>query len=187
MRSCTDRTSEISCGDVVDEILPQGSYWLVVDGTTKGPFGRYAVKLRIKDVTAQETACRAAPALSLGQTVTGTTAGAPDLFAESCAGREDGQASGDKVYRLTLAARTHLLLTLSTPNHDGVLAIRRACTDPPKARSLAASEAGCNNDGPDKTHSKLDRTLDAGTYYVVVDGHQGKNEGPFTLEARTVK
>jgi hypothetical protein len=187
MRSCTDRASEISCGGVVDEILTPGSYWLVVDGTTKGPFGRYTVQLRAKDVVAQEAACRAAPALTLGQTVTGTTAGAPDHFAESCAGREDAQASGDKVYRLTLAARTHVSFTLSTPNHDGVLAIRRACTDPPKAKSLAVNEVGCNNDSPDRTHSKLDRTLDAGTYYVVVDGHQGKNEGPFTLEAKAVK
>ena len=30
-------------------------------------------------------------------------------------------------------------------------------------------------------------TLDAGTYFVVVDGHQGKNEGVFTLESKVVK
>jgi hypothetical protein len=186
LRSCTDR-SEIACGPVVDEVLPPGSYWLVVDGTTKGPLGRYSLHLRAKDVTLQDNACRMAPALALGQTVTGTTAGGGDRFTESCAGREDSQASGDRVYKLSVASRTHVELRLSTPNHDGVLAIRRTCVDPPQMKSAKVAEVACNNDGPDTRHSKLDVTLDAGTYYVVVDGHQGKHEGAFTLEAKAVK
>ena len=162
-------------------------YSLAVDGTTKGPFGRYTFQLKGKDMTDQEAACRAPPSLVLGQTVTGTTAGAGDCFAESCAGREDMQASGDRVYKLVLASRTHLQLVLSTPGHDGVLAIRKSCVDPPQMKSLRTAEAACNNDGPDNRHSKIDATLDAGTYFVVVDGHQGKNEGVFTLESKVLK
>jgi hypothetical protein len=186
-RSCTDRASEIACAPTIDEVLSPGMYSLAVDGTAKGPFGRFEFQLKAKDVTLQESACRAPPPLVLGQTVKGTTAAAGDGFTESCAGREEMQASSDRVYKLTLAARTHLQLVLSTPAHDGVLAIRKTCVDPPQLKSLRTVEVGCNNDGPDNRHSKIDTTLDAGTYFVVVDGHQGKNEGPFTLEARVVK
>ncbi len=186
-RSCTDRSSEIACGSSIDEVLEPGVYWLAVDGTAKAPFGRYAFQLKARDQSLQESACRAPPPLVLGRTVTGTTAGASDHFATSCAGREDGQASGDRVYKLTIAKRTRVQLLLSTPGHDGVLAIRRTCVDPPHLKSLRSVEVACNNDGPDNRHSKLDVTLDPGTYFVVVDGHLAKNEGPFTLEARAVK
>jgi hypothetical protein len=186
-RSCTDRSSELACASSLDEVLPPGVYALAVDGTAKGPFGRYTFELKAKDVSLQDTACRTPPPLVLGHSVTGTTVGAQDRFTESCAGREDMQASGDRVYKLTLAARTHVLLTLSTPGHDGVLAIRKTCIDPPQMKSVRTAEAACNNDNPDNRHSKIDTTLDAGTYYVVVDGHQGKNEGAFVLESKVVK
>jgi hypothetical protein len=186
-KSCTDRSTEIACAATLDEVLAPGSYWLAIDGATKGPFGRYTFQLKGKDVSAQEAACKAPPTITLGQTITGTTVGAGDRFLESCAGREDAQASADRVYKLTLGAKTHLQLLLSTPNHDGVLAIRKSCIDPPQMKSLRSAEAACNNDGPDNRHSKIDATLDAGTYFVVVDGHQGKNEGSFTLESKVVK
>lgn len=187
LKNCTDRASEVACNHQLEEVLPAGTYWLAVDGTQKGPFGKYAFQLRAKDVSAQEAACKAAPALALGQTVTGTTAGAGDRFTVSCGGRFDAQQSGDRVFRLALPTRQHVQLNLTTPNHDGVLAVRRACQDPPQMKSVRDMEAACNNDSGNTQHSKIDTTLDAGTYYVVVDGHQGKNEGTFTLEAKALK
>lgn len=186
-RSCTDRATELACGTTLDEVLSPGVYSLAVDGTTKGAFGRYTFELKAKDVTLQEAACRAPPPLALGQTVTGTTVGAGDRFTASCAGGEDLQASGDRVYKLTIASRTRVELALSTPSHDGVLALRTTCLDPPRMSSARGVEVACNNDAPDNRHSKIVTTLDAGTYFVVVDGHQGKHEGPFTLTARAVK
>jgi hypothetical protein len=186
-KSCTDRSTEIACGPILDEVLAPGPYWLAIDGTAKGPFGRYAFQLKARDVTAQEAACRAPPPLVLGQTITGTTVGAGDRFQTSCGGREEMQQSGDRVYKLTLSARTHVQLLLSTPNHEGALAIRRTCIDPPQMKSARVAEVACNKDSPDKRHAKIDTTLDAGTYFVVVDGQQVKNEGTFTLDARVVK
>ncbi|MBX3212663.1 MAG: hypothetical protein KF850_11565 [Labilithrix sp.] len=186
-RSCTDRATELACGTTLDEVLPPGVYSLAVDGTTEGPFGRYTFDLRAKDLTLQEAACRVPAPLALGQTVTGTTAGAGDRFTASCAGREELQASGDRVYKLTIASRTRVELALSTPNHDGALALRTTCLDPPRMVTTRGIEVACNNDAPDNRHSKIVTTLDAGTYFVVVDGHQGKHEGPFTLSARVVK
>jgi hypothetical protein len=42
----------------------------------------------------------------------------------------------------------------------------------------------CNDDAGDAEHSRLDLTLDPGTYYVFVDGYGvGGESGSFTLRA----
>lgn len=187
LRSCADRSSEIACNNVVDEMLSPGVYFLAVDGKTKDNLGRFTVQYSARDVSAQEAACRAPAALLNGQTIQATTAGQGDKFSTSCAGREDGQASSDKVFKITLTQREKVRLTLTTPNWDGVLAIRKSCMDPPRATNIRNNEAGCNNDFQDSHHSKIEATLDPGTYFVVVDGHQAKNEGAFTLEYKTFK
>lgn len=187
-KTCTDRASEIACKNALDEILSPGTYFLAVDGRTeKAPFGRFALRLRARDVSLQDAACKAPGTIVLGGTVRGTTAGLADRFSASCGGRLESQASGDRVYQLHVPTRQHIQLVLTTPNHDGLLALRRSCLDPPNMKSPREVEVSCNNDSPDNRHSKIDTTVDAGTYYVVVDGHQGKNEGDFTLEARTIK
>jgi len=73
---------------------------------------------------------------------------------------------------------------LATPTYDGVLSLRRACVDVGSA--ARANEMRCNNDAGDTHHSRIDMTLEAGTFYVVVDGHGQGEEGPFTLEYKTV-
>lgn len=187
LRSCADRSSEIACSNVIDEMLNPGVYFLAVDGKTKDAMGRYTFQLTARDVTAQETACRAPGTLVDGQTIQGTTAGQGDKFSTSCAGPEDRQGSADRVYKITLAQKLRVKLQLSTPSWDGVLALRKACIDPPRATNLRANEAGCNNDFQDSHHSKIETTLDPGTYFVIVDGHQARNEGAFTLEYKTSK
>jgi hypothetical protein len=187
-RSCTDRASELACGPVIDEMLAPGLYYLAVDGATAGELGRFSFDFLARDVSGQESACKSAPTLALGKTITGTTAGAGDRFTVSCAGREDAQASADRIYKIVLPERSRIRLTLSTPAWDGVLAIRKSCIDP--AVSIGAgtnNEAACNNDFQDAHHSKVEATLDAGTYWVVVDGHAGKNEGAFTLDYALAK
>lgn len=186
-KSCTDRTSEIACKSTIDEMLGPGTYYLAVDGAEKAPFGRFTFRLRARDISLQDAACKAPGTIALGQTVQGTTAGAPDRFNASCGGRLDGQASGDRVYRLVVPTRQRIQLLLTTPGFDGVLTLRKTCLDPAGMKSPREAEVQCNNDSPDTRHSKIDTTVDAGTYYVVVDGHQGKNEGPFTLEAKAIR
>jgi hypothetical protein len=187
LRNCTDKTSEAACSANIDEVLGPGTYWLAVDGAHREGLGRYTFSVAARDVTAQEAACKGPPQLAPGQKVTGTTVGAGDKFTTSCGGREDAQSSPDRVFKLVLAEKTKIQLLLSTPNHDGVLAIRKSCLDPPQMRGVRSAEAGCNNDSPDNRHSKIETTLDAGTYFVVVDGHTSKNEGTFTLEYKTLK
>jgi hypothetical protein len=185
-KTCGDRGSEIACSANVDEMLGPGIYSLAVDGAAEEGLGRYAFAFAARDVSAQENACKAPPVILPGSKTTGTTVGAGDKFMASCAGREDVQASADRVYRFDLKQRTHVQFLLSTPNHDGVLVLRRSCLDPPHQRAPRAAEINCNNDYQDNRHSRLEGTLDPGTYFVVVEGHQSKNEGPFTLEYKVV-
>lgn len=182
LRDCTDRKSELACSGAIDEVLAPGTYYLIVDGAREEPFGRFTFSVQARDTSAQEAACRAPQLLASGQKINGTTTGGGDKFTTSCAGREDQQASPDRVYRIQLAARSKVRLSLSTPTWDGVLALRRACLDPPQMRGARAIEAACNNDDRDNRHAKIETTLDPGAYFVVVDGHAAKNEGAFTLE-----
>ncbi len=181
-RSCTDRAAELACGRVIDEMLAPGVYYLVVDGATAGELGRFALDFLARDVSGQESACKSAPALTLGHTVSGSTSGAGDRFDASCAGRQDAQASSDRVYKIVLAERSRIRLLLSTPAWDGVLVVRKSCMDPAISKVSTSNEVACNNDFQDAHHAKIEATLDAGSYWVVVDGHAGKNEGAFTLE-----
>jgi hypothetical protein len=184
--SCTDRKSELACTATLDDVFSPGSYYLGVDGKKPDAFGRFAFSFDVRDVSAQEAACRAAPRLAPGQTVQGTTKGAGNKFAASCAGREDAQMSGDRMYELVLPVKSRVELLLTTPTWDGVLALRRSCLTPPNANSVRAAEIACNNDFQDSRHARIETTLEAGTYYVLVDGHQGTHEGPFTLAYRIV-
>jgi hypothetical protein len=187
LRSCVDRSTEIACTETLDDVFAPGVYYLAVDGKTRDSFGRFSFSLQVRDVSAREVACRSATTLVDGHTVHGSTSSTEDKFAVSCAGREEAQASGDRVYKLVLPSKARIRLLLSTPGWDGVLAVRKACLDPANARSLRAGEVACNNDADDTQHSRIETTLDAGTYFVLVDGHQGKNEGAYTLEYRVLR
>jgi hypothetical protein len=184
-RACGDRAGEVACGASVDQVLVPGTYWLAVDGVAPKELGRYAFEARLRDVAAQEAACKTAPLLRPGTMVNGATDGAGDKFSTSCGGREDTQSNPDRVYRLELSARAHVSLTLTTPSWDGVLVLRRGCVD--GAPGGAGGEVRCNNDFEDTHHAKIDMPLDAGTYYVVVDGHATGNAGSFSLEYKIVK
>jgi hypothetical protein len=186
LRTCADRASELACGVNVDEVLAPGTYFLAVDGVREGSMGRFTFDFHVREVASQEGACRAAPLLVAGQTVTGSTAGAGDKFTTSCGGREDTQTSPDRAYRLVLTKRTHLRLTLATPAWDGVLAIRKTCLETPGPTGVRTAEAACNNDSDDTHHARIDTTLDAGSYVVIVDGHASGNEGAFTLDYKTL-
>jgi hypothetical protein len=187
MRTCGDRATEAACDAAIDELVQPGTYYLAVDGARADALGRFTFDWRVREVARQEGACRTAPSLIEGQTVTGSTIGAGDKFMTSCGGREDLQTSPDRLYRLVLAKRTHVRLTLATPTWDGVLVIRKSCLEPSGSGGARAAEAACNNDADDTHHARIDATLEPGTYFVQVDGHASGNEGTFTLDYRTVR
>jgi hypothetical protein len=184
---CADRSSEIACGRSVDETLAAGTYYLAVDGDSPDAFGAYVFEWSARDLAAQDAACAALPALVLDQAVSGTTAGASNKFAPSCGGAGGGSA-GDRVYKLNVPMRGHLRLSLSTPSFTGVLALRSSCLDSGASVPPRPLEMACNAGGDDAHQAHLESNVEAGTYYVVVDGKssgQGSSgaEGAYTLTA----
>ncbi len=179
-RACGDKSAEIACAARIDEALAPGVYFLAVDGATAGSFGRFTLDVRARDIGAQESACKNPTTLVAGKTLSASTASAGDKFTTTCGGREDAPGTSDRVYRVVLAQKSRVQILLATPTWDGVVALRRSCVD--LAASPRSSELRCNNDSGDSHHSKIDMTLDPGTYFVVVDGHSAGDEGAFTLE-----
>ena len=113
------------------------------------------------------------------RSISDSTAGAPDTFVSpGCGGSVAYQASGDKVYQFTLKERSHVNVQLKPGSfYNTVLSLRSDCADPTRGEIVCVSYY----------QKTIDRDLDAGTYYVVVDGYGPKSEGAFTIELTTKK
>ena len=158
----------------IDQVLAPGTYFLVVDGARAGAFGSVSAEVQLDDLAALDRTCHQAPLLTPGHTISGNTSPSTDRFQASCAG---GAASADDVYRIQLARRSTVRITLEA-SYDGALYLRRDCTD-------QTTELACNDDSTDNHHSYIEATLDRGTYYVVVDGFRTGNVGTYTLSMQT--
>ncbi|MBX3248733.1 MAG: hypothetical protein KF901_16265 [Myxococcales bacterium] len=183
-RTCGDASSEVACTAIASSdprlasstlttMLAPGRYSLVFDGARPDTFGSAEVEVRLTDLAALERVCQRAPLLQPGRTVNGNTTNGTDDFQASCAG---GAASNDVVYRLRVPRRSVVRVDLSS-DYDGALHLRRDCTDP-------ATEIACNDDHEDNRHSRIETTLDAGTYYVVVDGFRTGSVGAYSLQVQ---
>ncbi len=177
---CGDRGTEIACGRSVREVLLPGTYFLEVDGTSPDAFGRFTLKWTVRDVTTQAAACAAAPLLVPGRAATGTTAGAGDRFGTPCGTSDSGANGPDRVFKLVLARRGAVRLSL-TAAFDSVVALRKACSEPSDG---PAPDLACESETDGNHHTTLTRTLEGGTYWVVVDGQSSNDQGPFTLDYR---
>lgn len=114
--------------------------------------------------------CERAPELSEATPVQGTTVQSEDHFHASCA---RSALSGDRVYRFEVPRRARVSLRVEA-DYDAALYVRRACDD-------EVTEVACNDDSSDTRHAALDLTLDAGTWFVFVDGFDLEAAGRFTL------
>lgn len=158
----------------LETVVEPGDYVLVIDGADVENFGSVEVRMQLTDLAAVERMCREAPALTAGRDVSGNTTGRTNTFEATCA---RGAASPDQVYRLVLRRRSFVTVRMESQGWDGALHIRRGdCTD-------SSTEVQCNDDFGDTTHSMLEGNFDAGTYFVVVDGYDASNAGPYRIRA----
>ncbi|MDP9148670.1 MAG: PPC domain-containing protein, partial [Myxococcota bacterium] len=112
--------------------------------------------------------CRAPIPITQG-TFTGSTTHGDHENTGSC-GPSD---SRELVYELDVPERQRVTIEVEA-RFDSVLYVRKDdCTD-------ASAEVDCSDDSPDRTHSKIERVLEPGKYYVFVDGY-GQDEGPFKM------
>jgi hypothetical protein len=179
---CGDRSSEVACGRTLDEVLAPGAYFLAVDGMTPDALGRFTVQWALRDVTGQASACSAATLLAPGRAVDSTTVGQGDKFASSCASSDATGGAGDRVFRFALAARSHVRIMVTAPTFEATVALRKVCGDVPGGPS---GELACESGADGSRKTIIERTLDPGTYWVVVDGQSATDQGAFTIEYLT--
>ncbi|WP_394849062.1 hypothetical protein LZC95_16620 [Pendulispora brunnea] len=176
-KNCSDVGTEFACSASIDRTVEPGVYYLIVDGDPTFGLGRFSFAFRMREVAGQENACRAPKLLGHGQTAKGTTAGGGDKFVASCAGSYDGQASPDAVYRIVVPSRGRVRLNLTATGFSPVLALRRSCLD----GGGGVPEVACNADAS-SNRAHIDTTLDAGTYFAVIDGQGRGSQGAYALE-----
>ncbi len=133
----------------------------------------------------------------VGETVTGTTRGAPSRHTGRCLGGGGGGGDGDdddgppqargapeRIYALTLDRRQLVTVAVEQGGgYDGAVYLRTGtCEDPG-----AEPENACNDDNPDTSHSLITVALEPGTHYIFVDGF-GTSRGTYsmTVTARDV-
>jgi hypothetical protein len=173
-RACGDRSSELSCGSIIDRQVDAGTYFLVVDGARADALGRFTFSYKVRDMAELETACARVPALPFGKTLTGATPGGGDKFSSACGARGLGQGSADRVYRFRVTRRMGVRLALDAQGFRGVISLRRNCADD-------ATELTCAQANDDAGHAQVQAVLDPGAYYAVVDGVGTRAEGPFQI------
>jgi hypothetical protein len=140
-------------------------YVRVTNSTVGGRPYRLTVRLRPPRPSNDE--CGGAIGLTNGLTLDGTTAGANDTTASGCG----GEGSPDVVYHFTLSAPRAVRIETEGAL-DTILSLRSSCGDP-------ATEVLCS-DVPGDTEV-LEAVLPAGTWYVWVDNHEGR-EGSFRIQ-----
>lgn len=172
--------NEVACNDDdqqvrrsrITQVMEPGDYYVVVDGFNDEAQGSFTLTASGQDVPSPDELCQQASALTLGQPIQGDTSREVDVFRASCAANTPG---GDRVFRFDLAQESRVQATLETPNHDGAVYIRRAC-------SQANSEIACNDDTDSQRQARVNTVLPAGPYYVYADGFSQGAGGPFTLQ-----
>jgi hypothetical protein len=187
-RRCGDRGSEIACARSIDEVLAAGTYFVGVDGVSPDAFGRFALAGTLQDLSAQAGACQGAPALVERSALSGSTDGSGDRFSTSCAGGDTGTTGPDRVYRMTLPAASTVRVTLKS-RFEAALALRKACAD--GAGGADVSELACEGSSGDMPGNErtttIERQLEAGSYWLVVDGQSPADRGSFRLDYRVLR
>jgi len=177
---CGDIGAEIACARTLDAIVSPGTYFIGVDGERADALGRFTLHWAMHDLASQADACARATTLSAGREVRGSTTASLDSFATECATSDGAAGAPDRVYRLVLPVRSKVRLTVKASTFRAALAVRSTCADTPGSPPpLVACES---SDDDDASRTVVERTLEAGAYWVVVDGQSPTERGDFRLE-----
>ncbi|MFK7999712.1 MAG: serine/threonine-protein kinase [Polyangiales bacterium] len=179
---CGAGNRELACNDdyasemnrsQISELLEPGTYFLSVDGFG-GESGPYTIVANGVEPS-QDEQCTGAPALTPDVDVHGSTEGRPNVFESTCVSEPSGP---DMAYRFDIAEPSRVRLRQHA-EEDGALHLRRDC-------ARAQSEVACNDDHGDSSRSVITEHLDAGAYWVISDGFDETDGGPYTLRAEVL-
>ncbi|WP_053234998.1 putative metal-binding motif-containing protein [Sandaracinus amylolyticus] len=180
--TCADGATQLRCarGTPVRmrlRDLAAGTYYVVVESFNAAP---YAITVTDSDpvtpvaVSGNETCASAFEIPATGGVFTGdTTAMLDDLQTRTSCG--DGARSTDAMFRLELTEARRVVANTGGSTFDTVLHVHRdSCAN--------TGELACDDDSGDGSSSLIDRRLDPGTYFLVVDGRGMVSRGQYTLE-----
>jgi hypothetical protein len=180
-RRCGDRAGELGCGPTLNEVLEPGSYFLGVDGQAPDSFGRFSLRWALRDLTDQRGECDRAPTLVEGRPLASTTAGSVDAFDTACAANGVAATGPDRAFKIVLARGGTLRVSVAAQAFDPEVELRTECVDPAAGR---LPELACEAPTASGQKAVLERAVEAGAYWVVVDGRSPKDQGGFTIEYR---
>ncbi len=167
------RSSEASPLRAVSYAVTPGEYRVVAESASGKPMSLEALLRPSKPATLVAFADECSTAVkipSTGGRFEGNTANQYADYDASC-DQGGGSAGGarDQVLRLDLEAERRVVFDMRGSDFDTLLSVRRGPDCPGTEVTLGCS-AGTRSD-----RSFLDLTLDAGTYYVLVDGFAGES------------
>jgi hypothetical protein len=167
------RSSESSPLRAVSYAVTPGDYRVVAESSTGKPMSVVALLRPSRAATLVAFADECASAVKIpesGGRFEGNTANQYADYDASCdqGGGEPGGAP-DQVLRLDLEAERRVILDMRGSDFDTLLSVRRGPDCPGTEVTL-----GCST-GKRTDRSFLDLTLEAGTYYVQIDGFDGKS------------
>jgi hypothetical protein len=177
-RACEDESTEVGCSDTGfgdDEatwagVLDAGAYWVFADGSDDASSGAFTIGAE----TAHEGAWKDGRGDSCGDPIAltapkgrieGDTFAATDDVTIHCA----APGAADVVYRFDLPHKSRIMARLVGDESSHALSLQHVCGD-------VSTEMRCG--------SIVDRSVDPGTYFLIVDGARPESLGRYAFVYR---
>lgn len=159
----------------IDRMLPAGTYYVIANSLRSGSTGDFQLRVSSRrgarstaDAVRDGASCVVTATqrtIAQGETVNGS------LSASDC---KRGDNSHARYYRLVLPARDSVTITMSSGDFDTYLVLQDA-----NGNDVESNDD--SDDGSDDTDSRIDRVLEAGTYYVIANSLFESGTGDFRL------
>jgi hypothetical protein len=174
-RACEDESSEVGCADTGyadDEatwsgVLDAGAYWVFADGSDDAAPGAFTLSAE----TAQEGGWKDGRGDTCGDPIAltspkgrveGDTFAATDDVTIRCA----APGAADVVYRFDLPHKSRIMARMVGDESSHALSLQHVCGD-------TSTELRCG--------SIVDRSVDPGTYFLIVDGARPESLGRYAF------
>ncbi|MDX2067169.1 MAG: pre-peptidase C-terminal domain-containing protein [Haliscomenobacter sp.] len=172
-----------SRSEIINKTLSAGTYYIVVDGQYTSSKGNFQLSVNCN----QGSICSKATPISCGTTVTSSnTAETNSLNQYDCLAGYN-LVGPDRVYKFTLTERTtvDINLVIQTAGIDlDLFLLNNICASSETyvyKVSGAQCIAGSTTDNRSSNREQITQTLEAGTYYIVIDGQYTYSKGNFQL------
>jgi hypothetical protein len=173
------RSAELSCvddqpsGDThharIEATLAPGRYAVMVEGAN-GEAGQFSLFAEVDPLPTLTDACAAAPEITPGRSVRGSTRGAPNQFGARCAAGAEGP---DRAYSFAVTTPSRVRIW-QQGEYEGTLSLRSSCID-------QASELVCDADVDPSGRSLITANLLPGRYTVISDSFARTQSGDYVL------